>query len=43
MIDVRNFGATGNGTDDDTSAVKHAFKDSGGEAVHFPKGVYRLT
>lgn len=43
MIDVRDYGATGNGSDDDTAAVEHAFDASRGQAVHFPRGVYRLT
>lgn len=43
MINVRDFGATGNGTVDDTSAVMKAFNSSAGEGVHFPKGDYRLT
>jgi Pectate lyase superfamily protein len=43
MINVRDYGAMGNGTVDDTSAIKHAFAESGGHAVHFPKGIYRLT
>lgn len=43
MINVRDFGASGNGTDDDTDAIIHAFSESAGEGIHFPKGTYRLT
>jgi Pectate lyase superfamily protein len=43
MINVRDFGAKGNGTDNDTSGVIDAFNASSGETIYFPKGDYRLT
>lgn len=43
MINVRDYGASGNGTDDDTAAVVSAFGAASKEGVHFPKGDYRLT
>jgi hypothetical protein len=39
--DVRSFGATGNGTTDDTAAIQKAANAGG--AVRFEKGIYRLT
>jgi len=43
-INVRWFGATGNGTSDDTSAINAAISacPSGGE-IYFPAGTYRIT
>lgn len=43
MINVRDYGATGNGIADDTDSIIHAINDSDGGAVFFPKGEYRLT
>lgn len=43
MINVRDYGAKGNGADDDTSGVIEAFEASIGETIDFPKGDYRLT
>ena len=45
QFNIRNFGATGNGTDDDTQAVLSAIKaagDQGGGVVFFPRGRYLL-
>jgi hypothetical protein len=39
---VRDFGALGDGTADDTAAIQKAV-DSGVGAIAFPKGSYRLT
>ena len=42
-LDVRMFGATGNGTSLDTAAINKAIEaaaESGGGTVHFPAGVY---
>ena len=40
---VRNYGATGNGSTDDSAAVQRAFDAAQpGEAVYFPSGTYRL-
>ncbi len=45
QFNIRNFGATGTGTDDDTQAVLSAIKaagDQGGGVVFFPRGRYLL-
>ena len=42
MSNVRRFGATGDGTTDDTEAIRHAISDGDG-ALHFPPGSYRIT
>lgn len=42
MSSVRDFGATGDGTTDDTQAIEHALADGDGEVV-FPRGDYRVT
>lgn len=40
--DVRSQGAVGDAKADDTAAIQKAI-DAGAGAVHFPKGIYRLT
>jgi len=42
MGSVRDFGASGNGKDDDTAAIEHALEMSDGDIV-FPRGNYRIT
>lgn len=42
MADVRNFGAVGDGTTDDTEAIQHAVDDGDG-VLEFPSGTYRIT
>ncbi len=42
MSNVQRFGATGDGTTDDTEAVRHAVRDGDG-MLHFPPGSYRIT
>ncbi len=42
MSDVRTFGAVGDGTADDTTAIEHALKDGEG-VVEFSLGEYRIT
>jgi len=42
MGSVREFGAVGNGQDDDTDAIQHAVESSDGDIV-FPRGNYRIT
>ena len=42
MSDVRRFGATADGTTDDTEAVQHTVRDGDG-MLHFPPGTYRIT
>jgi hypothetical protein len=41
MSDVRNFGASGDGVQDDTAAVEHALRDGDG-VLAFSRGTYRL-
>jgi hypothetical protein len=40
-VNVRDFGATGDGTTDDTDAIRDALE--GAERVYFPKGTYSVT
>ena len=42
MSNVRRFGAAGDGTTDDTAAIRHAVRDGDG-MLHFPPGTYRIT
>ena len=42
MSNVRNFGATGDGTVDDTQAIRHAL-EAGDGMLRFPRGTYRIT
>lgn len=42
MSDVRDFGATGDGTTDDTEAIRHAVAQGDGH-LYFPKGNYRIS
>ncbi len=42
MTNVCDFGATGDGTTDDTAAIQHAI-DEGIGLITFPRGVYRIT
>lgn len=44
-ISVKDFGAVGNGTTDDTTAIQNAvnFGITNGKAVHFPAGNYNVT
>lgn len=42
MANVRNFGAQGDGTTDDTSALQHAV-DQGDGVIELPRGTYRIT
>jgi hypothetical protein len=41
QIDVRTFGAKGDGEADDTAAIQKAVNESG--SLFFPKGTYKLT
>lgn len=49
LINVQKFGATGDGTTDDTTAIQAAFDVSKGDTynynthVYFPNGTYRVT
>jgi hypothetical protein len=42
MQTVRDFGATGDGTTDDSTAIQHAI-DQGINELNFPPGTYRIT
>jgi hypothetical protein len=42
MSNVRNFGASGDGVDDDTEAIQHAIDVAGGE-IEFPRGNYKIS
>lgn len=42
-IDVRAYGATGNGTTDDTSALQSALNAAAGAALYLPSGRYKVT
>ena len=42
MTQASDFGATGDGVTDDTSAIQHAIDEGVGELV-LPRGDYRLT
>jgi polygalacturonase len=42
MSDVRDFGATGDGTTDDTQAILHAIADGEG-GLTFSAGIYRIS
>lgn len=46
-ISVKDFGAIGNGTTDDTTAIQAAITYAGsvgsGQDIYFPRGVYRIT
>jgi len=44
IISVKDFGATGDGTTDDTTAIQAALDSAAGSAiVYFPYGVYKVT
>src|ERR1043166_4527564 len=42
MSNVRDFGARGDGKNDDTQAITHALAKGDGR-LHFPRGEYRIT
>lgn len=42
-VNVRSWGAVGNGIADDTAAVQAALTAAAGNALYFPPGVYLLT
>lgn len=44
IIDVKDFGATGNGTTDDTAAIQAAINAGGvGSYIYFPPGTYLVS
>ena len=42
-LNVRDFGAMGDGTTDDTGAARQAIASAGGDVVYFPSGTYLLN
>ena len=42
VISVKDFGAVGDGTTDDTTAIQNAI-NSGARAIHIPAGKYKVT
>ena len=43
FLSVKDFGATGDGTTDDTTAIQNAIDNTPNKPVYFPKGTYRIT
>ena len=43
VVSVKDFGAIGNGTTDDTTAITNAINASYGKILFFPKGTYLVT
>ncbi|WP_246664863.1 glycosyl hydrolase family 28-related protein [Neorhizobium sp. P12A] len=46
LLDVKRFGAVGDGTTDDTAALQRALeaaKNAAPATIHFPAGTYRIT
>ncbi|WP_258001382.1 glycosyl hydrolase family 28-related protein [Fischerella thermalis] len=46
VVSVKDFGAVGDGIQDDTSAIQKAIDDvhkAGGGVVNFPSGIYKVT
>ena len=42
-LSVKDFGATGDGTTDDTTAIQNALNAGTGRSVYFPAGTYRFS
>lgn len=42
-VNVRSYGATGNGATDDTTAVQAALTAAAGKSLYFPPGLYLLS
>lgn len=43
VVDVRTYGAVGNGVADDTTAILNAVSAGRGRVIYFPPGSYRIT
>jgi hypothetical protein len=45
MFDVKDWGATGDGTSDDSAPIRHALScvPPGGGEVYFPRGTYLVS
>jgi hypothetical protein len=42
-VSVKDFGATGDGTTNDTAAIQAAIDANAGKIIFFPKGIYNIT
>lgn len=42
-VDVRTYGAKGDGTTDDTAAIQAAIDTGGLRVIYFPRGTYRIS
>ena len=42
-VSVKDFGAVGDGTTDDTVAIQNAVTDSAYKTLYFPEGIYKIT
>ena len=42
-VSVKDFGAVGNGSTDDTAAIQAAITANGGKVIFFPVGTYKIT
>jgi len=43
VVNVKDFGAIGDGVADDTAAIQAAANGNGGKAVYFPSGTYKIS
>lgn len=43
FVSVMDFGATGDGSTDDTAAIQAAINENSGGCIRFPAGTYRIT
>jgi hypothetical protein len=43
VLNVRDYGAVGDGTTDDTAAIQAALDIASNDVVHFPPGTYKVT
>jgi Pectate lyase superfamily protein len=46
IVSIKDFGAVGNGVDDDTTAIQNAInfvETNGGGSVYVPSGIYKIT
>ncbi|MBD1381027.1 glycosyl hydrolase family 28-related protein [Metabacillus arenae] len=43
VINVKNYGAKGDGVSDDTAAIQSALKDGADNKIYFPEGEYKIS